>query len=1216
MNNQWTERQKNIFEGLSSIGKEIAGFYEAGLKIYSSDFPNGAYFLLHAAREIDCGLRDILDVDYSPIEKEQSKHKKSILSSLGFHDFDGLAKDWHKATKNLHKYAHRHGAWKLPRKIQEVQPIWEQFESILERLVGSYYAIIERIERIEKIGNLKEGVIETLCNLLAIPAYYNYFFRKEKDIKWFAPLKNKHFFSADEIEFDNNGNTQFWNALDYLERVSEQISQNQKYGKELIDILGSLVEYSEQNKRINNYHIWWYCAKILNNIPTEIIKKTLPDKDFRKWLMTWLENTVGVGLIVSEIGEKLLPKFLNNNSTLSYAKNIIDIITQIKKGQEPPDLLLKNRNAVMKWDSYWVLDTFKKNSTIIGEKGSLNVIQGLAKRLNESLEYKRQDTYIDIDVGKDVYRIEIARVQQDGLKDNEIGFKDGEYAFLIKQFTPEQVQGIDRKDDFWTLHSIDPKEIKLPKTNFSAHNKSTFVSEMKEHLPQDIDWKSTKDLDEKIGGIFDSLYSDHSRIWFNSLAVGREHSVYQAEDILTTILSDVLLAMCGKNVDKGKQVLKTFLSDKYRFPIFKRFVLLCIDKHWEEYEEYFNKFLELIPDVLEKSDFEVELFDILEHHNSDFDDGLKARLKDIINTVPEYYVEKGERAAIYWKYKWFSPLRENPDFAGLYKEAKQKYKPKIGKHYEPKKMSFELIQEGHNSPLSKENILQMAVPELVKRFKKFKGPEFSNDDKPDKEGLAGVFQSAVKEDPKHFTDEIDVFIQADYFYLCRFFWGLQEAWVDKKALDWGKILDFVSKYFRRDKELLLNEAFQSQGKRRDGTSIWIIDAVADLINSGCKKDDERAIPDKCFNEIEQIFEVILPLLKGEEQPDTQGDVLTYVLNSTLGKTIDAYIIFSLRRARISGKKKGDLLQKRYEIFFTLGIDAYIWFGCYLPQMRYLDNKYAEEKIDEFSKKDTGDIGWKNFMEGYLSGARVYKDVYALMRLNYKKALQSNIFKDRIEERLVQHITIGYLQGYELLQEKNTDGEDSLFWKMLMDKEEYKHTRWLEIPDFFWSFTEKTMKKDETVKREPTPEEIKKKILEFWAWTYKNRDLIKTQLGSDYESFLGKMSQLTILLDRIDEDNEKWLLLSAPYIDLHHNATFFIEYLTRFEDAKSIKRIGKIFREVLNGIIPTYQQKDIELIVSRIYEKGVKNDANNICNTYGRRGIHFLRPIWEKYQPQK
>ena len=57
---KWTERQNRIFEGLSAIGQEIAGFYDAGLQIYFGDCPNGAYFLMHAAREIDGGLRNVL----------------------------------------------------------------------------------------------------------------------------------------------------------------------------------------------------------------------------------------------------------------------------------------------------------------------------------------------------------------------------------------------------------------------------------------------------------------------------------------------------------------------------------------------------------------------------------------------------------------------------------------------------------------------------------------------------------------------------------------------------------------------------------------------------------------------------------------------------------------------------------------------------------------------------------------------------------------------------------------------------------------------------------------------------------------------------------------------------------------------------------------------------------------------------------------------------
>jgi len=56
-------------------------------------------------------------------------------------------------------------------------------------------------------------------------------------------------------------------------RIVEHEQKGEKraeYGKELLEILGNLVEFSEKERRINNYHIWWYCTKILNNIPVEI----------------------------------------------------------------------------------------------------------------------------------------------------------------------------------------------------------------------------------------------------------------------------------------------------------------------------------------------------------------------------------------------------------------------------------------------------------------------------------------------------------------------------------------------------------------------------------------------------------------------------------------------------------------------------------------------------------------------------------------------------------------------------------------------------------------------------------------------------------------------------------------------------------------------------------------------------------------------------------
>jgi hypothetical protein len=1052
------------------------------------------------------------------------------------------------------------------------------------------------------------------------------FFKRLNTTDWFDWLNKKEYFAPNlkNIQFDNNGNAKFWNVLDYLERVSEQVKQNpeyEKYGAELINIIDNLVEFSEKKRRINNYHIWWYCTKILNNIPVKIICDNLSVEEFRKWLLTWLENTVGVGLIVEEMGKNLLPKFLAEDLTLKYAETIIDIITDIKKGKKPSESLLFREHAVTKWDSFWVLDALKRNSKLIGDKCSLkDVIFPLSNKLKTSLEYEHKDTYIDMDVKGGFYRIKVARIPilREGLKEEEIGFNEGEYLCIVKKFSSEQIKGIDKENKLWALHNIEPQNAET-EFIFTAPNPNIFVSALREKLPQNIDWPSVEEFDKKIKSLFDGLYTDISSIWFRSLAMDRKHTVHEAQEVLTTILRDILLAKCEKKHEEGEKVLQEFLSGKYLFSIFKRFVLFCIDRYWDKYKEYFDKFLALMPDALENSDFEVELYDIFHYHNSKFEESLQIKLKTLIDKVPEYYQKLGKKSVVSWQYKWLSPLRNNPCFSGLYEEVKKELQPKDNKPYQPDRSTFTAGFVGHKSPISKEEILQKPIAELVEYLNKFKGPDdwkgvFENE--PDKEGLADTLQVAVKENPKKFTDNIDIFQGLSSLYLCRMFGGLNDAWKTEKELDWKKIFNFLLEYFGKGKDFIINEAVKSQKDTNEGKYIRIIDAVVDLIEEGCKN-DERAFPPEHFENVQNIFDLIFPLLKGEKHPDTQGDALTYALNTTLGSTIMSYITFSLRMARATGKQETDWGKNRYNRFFPIGIDAYIWFGCYLPQMKYLDNKYTEGKINEFANKDAGDIGWKNFMEGYLFGGRVYKDVYSLMRRNYLNAMKSNVFGKRIEERLVQHIAIGYLQGYELLQETNTNGEDSLFWKMLMDKEtENKHTRWSEIPDFFWSFTEKSFKKDETVKRKPTPEEIKKKIREFWAWTYKNRNLIKTQLGSDYESFLGKMSQLTILLTSIDEINKEWLLLSAPYIDLHHNATFFIEYLTRFDDAKSIKRIGKILLKVLENTTPIYPQEDIELIVQRIYEKGEKSDADAICNTYGRRGIHFLRPIWEKYQRTK
>ncbi len=185
----------------------------------------------------------------------------------------------------------------------------------------------------------------------------------------------------------------------------------------------------------------------------------------------------------------------------------------------------------------------------------------------------------------------------------------------------------------------------------------------------------------------------------------------------------------------------------------------------------------------------------------------------------------------------------------------------------------------------------------------------------------------------------------------------------------------------------------------------------------------------------------------------------------------------------------------------------------------------------------------------------------------------------------------------------------------------KRDRWVEAVGFFWGISGRTIKKEDKEEQKELQEDFKKKIQAFWGWTFKERESIRAKLAETYPSFLSRMLELTIWLDRVDETNEKWLILSAPYTEIEHRSSFFIEYLTKFDDEGSIKRIGKILVEVIKNSTPTFKQEEIQLLVERLYKLGekdseAKTNDDDICNTYGRRRIHFLKETSSKIRINK
>ncbi|MDP8265621.1 MAG: hypothetical protein P9M07_01605 [Candidatus Aceula meridiana] len=1047
------------------------------------------------------------------------------------------------------------------------------------------------------------------------PDYRKYFFVRVKSLDWFDALKEAGYFDPATIEYDENGDAYFWDVLDYLERVSEQADKVADKAEELLKIINMLVDYSKFKRKISNYHIWWYCVKVLNNIPNDIIVEHLVPKndtqhfEFKYWLEEWVCKDSNNDLTISDISEKLLKKFLSDERTVSLAVDIIDVITDIKRSDKN-DYLTKRPGPMLKGRTFWILKSLKNQAGLIGRVCGKDTILLLANKLQIALECKRESSYAVFEIDKDVYRLEVIRKRKSALDCDEIiEYVPNLYKVRLDKYAESQLEKNDEKIDCSYLYRIDPLDVAKKEEEIEFDSHSGFISEVKNYLPSSVEWRKDAKYEKRLNNIYNGLFEDYSQVWFKSIEEGGSDHASGAAEVLTIVVRDILLSKYENDHSAGKHIVDMFLSDLYVFPIFNKLALYCIGKYWDrDNMEKFKGFIASHGRALDDSDWEVEVFDILKNHNNDFDDALIELIKKQIQNVPEYYQQHEDyRMIAQWQFNRLSPLKDNKHFKLLYDETAKK--AKSTKEYAPERSAIQGGFVSHSSPLSSSEIIKKPNSELVEYLCEYKGADFWHgafEGEPDREGLANAVQAAVKEKPDKFTADMNLFYDVPYYYAHYLMWGLREAWNDNKDLDWKVIFDFSLKYLKRPK--LIEEAMADQGSDSGkGKYVWFIEDVVKLIHDGARN-DERAFDPQFFPLVEDIFEIIIPLLKVDQHPQIDRDVMSDALNTTLGKVVESFISFSLRIARVE-KRKPEGWGEKYDRFFEKGIEAYVWFGRYLRNTNYLDEAFTLKKIRELSSPDELGVNWQAFMGGYLKGSYVYDEFYESMRENYVKAINNQIPEDYADKRLVQHIAIWYIRGKEDL-----GGRDSLFRMMLEDvSTPEKKSRWLEVVSFFWSLSKKTLK-EENEDEDPS-QETKDKILDFWTWTAEQASFVEMKLGDQYGSFLGRLSELTILISDFNSEAEKLLSLSVPHIERHHEATFLIEYLTKYKRKDELERIGRIYLNMLDKYTPTFKKEHIQLIITSMYntkDSKLKESADNICNIYGRRGVHFLKDIYFKF----
>ena len=383
-------RQAEIYRNLKTIGPEIAAFYCSGVKMLNNkDLGTSSYHLAQIAREIEGGLRDVLSQkqEKQRIQKQLQKtdmgnlsdrigHIASILAALNIDDLsDPLAQRWISVATQFHKFAHRHGPWESPREKEAFVPLWNEFENVLVELVGTYFKLLDRIDRILGYEKPTEEIIKTLPNLLKFRVRRNYFFNNLDSPAWLKPLQDAGWFHPDKQPISQEVTDQhFWHALGYVEKVADNTKEApcEETFNILADIVNTIVDYThDTGASIASDHTDWRIIKIICTLPIERIESR-----HITFIGVALKSRTGTTLVSSVIAETFLPKLLNGK--------VKDLTLQLLEEMLYAEVIHHNIRSVM--EGYWLWDALDKHEKAITELCGIEVVQIARARIRSLID--------------------------------------------------------------------------------------------------------------------------------------------------------------------------------------------------------------------------------------------------------------------------------------------------------------------------------------------------------------------------------------------------------------------------------------------------------------------------------------------------------------------------------------------------------------------------------------------------------------------------------------------------------------------------------------------------------------------------------------------------------------------------------------------------------------------------------------------------------------
>ena len=691
----------------------------------------------------------------------------------------------------------------------------------------------------------------------------------------------------------------------------------------------------------------------------------------------------------------------------------------------------------------------------------------------------------------------------------------------------------------------------------------------------------------KLVKVLDELNNDAwSSIWQPAIEEHEQNKHHNdPENILLAGYRDSLTGYIDALPGEASEYIGTMLESPYQ--TIERLAIHCVSQNPKLCRELCDS---LINEKYLQANYRHEIWHFLKLNYAGFKDEQKhnalALIQGKVRTDEDGLMQ--EAASAYERSTWLAAIKDfGPHELKLYREATTVAKT------DPDHPDFSSYMSsgwvGQKSPYSVETLRSLSVDELVQTLVTYQGGGGWRE--PGIEGLSKAVGQLIKNSPLDYYGKLGSLVDLDLAYVCEIIEAYRELWSEKANLPWDDVwqhlLEYMTAIIQQDR--FWDPANTKQREDFVANRHWVVGSIGRLLEWGSKSDD-HAFHERHHDVAESILKLLLEKENGEKFKE-DSDAVSISINSPRGGCIEALINLTLRACRLEDRKNDgnhtaawahfrtyydaelERSDKREYEFATLVTN-------YLPNFLFMSKEWVIGNLGRIF--DQGDyLKWLCAMQGYSYVNTVYQEIYRYLKEHgdLLRVLGDENLKERVEDKVVQHIAVAYINDFEALTE-----EDSLINVLLKRRrfEELNHLIW-----FFW-----TIRKDGDNK-------LQAKVYELWPMLL---DLV--DLSSDEGRKLAStLCHWAAFVERVDAGTKVLLLAVAPYADESHNSYDLLENLARLSDEEPFEA-NEIWLKMLEGSASDYPEEAIRRILVNLVSQGVegRRAARETVSEYLKKGV--------------